>query len=137
MNEAQWLWTGLLVLSVLGSAVSAIATLTGRASRTQIDGEVRIASTDDFVERREFDESFETLKREIADVRNRHEVADDKLRHEIKSVSESLTRTKDELQAEASRRASNMHRRLDEMNAEIRGIPQHVVALLKDTKNLI
>jgi hypothetical protein len=123
MNEWEWIKAALYAVPTIASVVTAWAVLTGRAAKTEISGQpvevkgaVRLATW----------EELEAVSERI-----------DKLDGELESIRNSVVESERRLQQEASRRAANLHKRIDDMDKDIGNVPARTIALLKETKNLI
>jgi len=78
-----------------------------------------------FVRKPSIEAEFAT-KAEVAAV----EADVDKLRDDLGAMERRIS-------TEASRRASTLHQRMDDMDKDISNVPSRVVAMLRDTKGLL
>ena len=121
MSNMEWDWIkGLfLALPTIASALTAWFVISGRGQTPQpfeVRGETRMATW----------EELESARVEIR-----------KLDAAVAVIRDQIIDTERRLQTEGSRRAANLHKRMDEMDHDIDAVPGRVVALLRDTKGLI
>lgn len=117
--EMDWIKGAMLALPTIASAITAYFVISGRASAPQpfrVQGETRMATW----------EELQTI---------RHDV--NSMRSDIEKTRTELIEMERRMQTEGSRRAANIHRRIEEMDKDIDAIPGRVVAMFKDTKGLL
>lgn len=117
----EWDWIkGLLVaLPTIASAITAWAVISGRGTTPQplrVQGETRLATH----------EELETLSARVDDMND-----------DLTAIRNSIADSERRMLAEASRRAGTLHKRIDDVEKDIAGVPARTIALLKETKGLI